>query len=66
MSSVKENKAAISNVLENKSKLPSIDLQEQVGVCAYYKAETRGFAPGCELDDWLAAEAEINASTTAR
>ena len=25
---------------------------------AYYKAEARGFSPGNELDDWLAAEAE--------
>lgn len=25
---------------------------------AYYKAESRGFSPGYELDDWLAAEAE--------
>lgn len=25
---------------------------------AYYKAEARGFSPGYELDDWLAAEAE--------
>jgi hypothetical protein len=26
---------------------------------AYLLAETRGFAPGEELDDWLAAEAEV-------
>lgn len=27
---------------------------------AYYKAEARGFEPGHEMDDWLAAEAEVN------
>lgn len=27
---------------------------------AYYKAEARGFEPGHELEDWLAAEAEVN------
>lgn len=27
---------------------------------AYYRAERRGFAPGHELDDWLAAEAEVD------
>lgn len=27
---------------------------------AYYRARKRGFAPGRELDDWLAAEAEIS------
>jgi hypothetical protein len=26
---------------------------------AYYLAERRGFEPGHELEDWLAAEAEI-------
>ncbi len=28
--------------------------------CAYYKAEARGFVPGHEMDDWLAAESELN------
>lgn len=31
---------------------------------AYYRAEQRGFVPGYELDDWLAAEAEIERATT--
>ncbi len=26
---------------------------------AYFRAERRGFAPGHELEDWLAAEAEV-------
>lgn len=26
---------------------------------AYYRAEKRGFVPGHELEDWLAAEREI-------
>ena len=26
---------------------------------AYYRAEKRGFAPGHEIEDWLAAEREI-------
>ena len=26
---------------------------------AYFRALTRGFAPGHEVEDWLAAEAEI-------
>jgi DUF2934 family protein len=28
---------------------------------AYFRAERRGFAPGHEEEDWLAAEAEIDA-----
>ncbi|MDR4516535.1 MAG: DUF2934 domain-containing protein [Nitrosomonas sp.] len=34
------------------------DLQFRIQVAAYYKAQARGFAPGYELDDWLAAEKE--------
>lgn len=26
---------------------------------AYFRAEKRGFAPGCELQDWVEAEAEV-------
>ena len=28
---------------------------------AYYRAEKRGFQPGHETEDWLAAEAEVDA-----
>jgi len=31
---------------------------EQIAINAYLKAQARGFEPGHELDDWLAAEAE--------
>jgi hypothetical protein len=30
-----------------------------IAEAAYYRAERRSFAPGCELEDWLDAEAEI-------
>jgi hypothetical protein len=36
--------------------------EEQIRVCAYFKAERRGFVPGHELDDWLEAELEIDAA----
>ena len=32
-----------------------------VAEAAFYRAQKRGFVPGRELDDWLAAEAEISA-----
>lgn len=32
-----------------------------IGMAAYFRAERRGFAPGHEFEDWLAAEAEIEA-----
>jgi hypothetical protein len=30
-----------------------------IATAAYLRAERRNFTPGCELDDWLEAEAEI-------
>lgn len=36
-------------------------LHELIAMEAYFCAERRGFAPGCELDDWLEAEARVNA-----
>lgn len=30
-----------------------------IAECAYFKAQKRGFAPGHELEDWLAAEREV-------
>jgi hypothetical protein len=35
---------------------------QDVAEIAYFKAESRGFAPGYELDDWLEAEQELNLS----
>jgi hypothetical protein len=40
----------------------NIDLNARIAEMAYFKAEQRGFAPGHELDDWCAAEQEINIS----
>lgn len=31
-----------------------------IEAAAYLRAERRNFAPGHELEDWLAAEAEVN------
>lgn len=33
---------------------------DMIAKAAYQLAEQRGFAPGHELDDWLAAEFEVN------
>ena len=32
-----------------------------IAEAAYLRAERRGFSPGQETDDWLAAEAEVDA-----
>ena len=43
---------------------PDADRQALIAIAAYYRAEMRGFAPGRELEDWFAAEAELSATTT--
>lgn len=42
---------------------PLDENSRELMVCeaAYYRAERRGFAAGHELEDWLAAESEIDA-----
>lgn len=42
------------------------DLHHRIAVAAYFLAEHRGFEPGHELDDWLAAEDAIEAEDAAR
>ena len=34
--------------------------EAMIAEAAYYRAEARGFEPGHELEDWLAAESEID------
>jgi hypothetical protein len=40
--------------------LKPLDSWSRIAVAAYHLAEARGFEPGRELDDWLAAEAAVN------
>lgn len=41
------------------SDIPPEVRHNMIATTAYYLAECRGFSDGCELEDWLAAEAEI-------
>jgi len=41
------------------------ELRESIATAAYYRAQERGFEPGQELDDWLAAETEIKSKRVA-
>ena len=43
------------------SRMAGEDRQRLIAEAAYLRAEQRGFAPGQELEDWLAAEIEIDA-----
>ena len=36
------------------------DRYRLIAEAAYFRAESRGFVPGSELQDWLAAEIEVD------
>lgn len=45
---------------------PRVNVSEEarrvmIAQAAYLRAERRGFAPGGDLEDWMAAEAEVDA-----
>lgn len=40
-------------------KISAEERNEMIANTAYFRAERRNFTPGCEVHDWLAAEAEV-------
>lgn len=44
---------------ESRANLVPINLEEEIRKLAYLMAERRGFEPGHEAEDWLAAEREV-------
>ncbi|MCB1948673.1 DUF2934 domain-containing protein [Nitrosomonas sp.] len=59
-STMRTKKELSSKDKASESELNEQDRDSRVAVSAYYKAQARGFEPGHELEDWLAAEAEEN------
>jgi Protein of unknown function (DUF2934) len=43
---------------------PASSREALIATAAYYRAQKRGFQPGHELEDWLAAEREIDGAGT--
>ena len=50
---------AVEPVLESAA-CSGEDRYRMIAETAYYRAESRGFAAGYDLDDWLAAEIEVD------
>jgi hypothetical protein len=48
------------------AKLSQDELNAMISRAAYLRAAQRGFEPGHEVEDWLAAEAEIRAMMSGR
>ncbi len=44
---------------------PAPSREERIAISAYWRAAQRQFAPGGELDDWLAAEREVDSEHSA-
>ena len=49
-----------------RAELSDSERHHQISLCAYFRAEQRGFAPGHMWDDWLAAEREVAAKSALR
>lgn len=55
-------KPSMGNTQVRPGSAPPLDARERdrlIALAAYFRAEKRGFAPGCELQDWVEAEAEV-------
>ncbi|OGV76592.1 MAG: hypothetical protein A3I83_02430 [Methylotenera sp. RIFCSPLOWO2_02_FULL_45_14] len=50
----------IESDIESNQESSTEDRCSRIAICAYYKAEARGFEPGHEIEDWLAAETEVD------
>jgi hypothetical protein len=76
MSAEKNPSTTVKKRAPRKATAPKIKLTKEVTIAtfvgpekraaliaeaAYFRAEKRGFAPGHEREDWLAAEAEVDA-----
>jgi len=56
---VQREAAGVAHRANSGTELTPEELNRMIATAAYHRAEQRGFAAGHELEDWLAAEAEI-------
>ena len=47
---------------DSSTTLSAEQIHNRIAETAYYRAQERGFAPGFEMEDWLAAEAQVEAT----
>ncbi len=65
MATKKKEVKKMTQSTANKTSTENDDIelyQSMIAEAAYYKAESRGFTPGHEAEDWLEAEQEIMSS----
>ncbi len=59
---MKSRKTLVEMPQPRKAPMTEEERRDAIATAAYLLAEQRGFAPGHELEDWLAAEARVNAT----
>jgi hypothetical protein len=61
-----ENASEVTATSLERREIPSFSISREARIAeaAYWRAERRGFTSGQELDDWLAAEKEIDEETS--
>ena len=61
-----DNEQPSTHPAESAAPLGASDRYRRISLCAYFKAEQRGFEPGHMWEDWLAAEREVDAGSGRR
>ncbi|HEV2284572.1 MAG TPA: DUF2934 domain-containing protein [Steroidobacteraceae bacterium] len=56
-----KGKRSTSSKSPGRAAVSAEDRRGMIAEAAYLRAERRGFAPGHETEDWLAAEVEVDA-----
>lgn len=59
-SSMKTQSKGVSETASQSQQISSEERRRMIAEAAYFRAMQRGFNGGDSLDDWLAAEREIN------
>ena len=57
--SIKMNQEQETSIDLSCTEMLAVDGEAKIAELAYFKAESRGFTPGHELNDWLEAEQEL-------
>jgi hypothetical protein len=54
------SRTAESHAAPAEAPRPVTDRYASIALAAYFRSQHRGFKPGYEMEDWLAAEAEVD------
>ncbi len=58
----KRRKTIVEMPQQRSASVSEAERRQAIEQAAYYRAERRGFEPGHELEDWIAAEAQVDAA----